>query len=144
LDRRRLNYCLACRRSFIDGKKGANANSSTPVDSRDQQISDLQSQVAALQKENTALKSEPKSQPVASTSTGQNQSTTSSQPTGKININSATAAQLDSLPGIGPTYAQRIIDYRNQHGNFTSTSQIQNVKGIGPKTYAKFQALITI
>ncbi|KKQ90007.1 MAG: Competence protein ComEA helix-hairpin-helix repeat protein [Berkelbacteria bacterium GW2011_GWA2_38_9] len=62
----------------------------------------------------------------------------------KININTSSAAELDKLPGIGPTYAQRIIDYRDAHGGFKSISEIQNVKGIGPKTFEKLKDMIEI
>lgn len=79
---------------------------------------------------------------VAGTST--NSSSSSAKVSGKININTATASQLDSLPGIGPVYAQRIVDYRVANGSFTSPEQIQNIKGIGPKTYEKFKDMITI
>jgi comEA protein len=82
---------------------------------------------------------------VAGTSTGASSSSaSSSKVTGKININIATASQLDSLPGIGPVYAQRIVDYRVANGPFTSPEQVQNIKGIGPKTYEKFKDMITI
>lgn len=57
-----------------------------------------------------------------------------------VNINSASLGQLDSLPGIGPAYAQRIIDNRP----FSSTFDIQRVKGIGPKTYEKIKELICL
>jgi competence ComEA-like helix-hairpin-helix protein len=61
-----------------------------------------------------------------------------------ININTADATLLDTLPGIGPTYAGRIIDYRTAHGPFVSTEDIQNVSGIGPSTYANIAPLITV
>ena len=63
---------------------------------------------------------------------------------GKININTASAAELDTLPGIGPVYAQRIIDYRNANGGFKSIDQLDNVKGIGKATIDKFRDQITI
>lgn len=56
----------------------------------------------------------------------------------KISINTASLEELDSLPGIGPSIAQRIIDYRNSTP-FTSLEQIQEVKGIGEKLYAKIK-----
>jgi competence ComEA-like helix-hairpin-helix protein len=70
----------------------------------------------------------------------------STQPTapGLINLNSATLAQLDSLPGIGPVLAQRIIDYREAHGPFTSLSQLTLVEGIGQKKLEAVLDLITI
>ena len=63
---------------------------------------------------------------------------------GKININTAGLAELDSIPGIGPVLAQRIIDYREQNGFFSSPEEIQNVSGIGPKTYEKMADYITV
>ena len=63
---------------------------------------------------------------------------------GLININTATAAQLDTLPGIGPVLAQRIIDYRQANGPFTSLSQLRLVEGIGEKRLANILPLITI
>lgn len=58
--------------------------------------------------------------------------------TGKVAINTATAEQLESLPGIGPALAQRIIEHRRQHGPFKSVDELLNVKGIGQK---KLEAL---
>ena len=64
---------------------------------------------------------------------------------GKININTATAAELDaSLPGIGPAYAGRIVDYRTANGGFKSIDEIKNVKGIGEKTFDKFKDQIVV
>ena len=63
---------------------------------------------------------------------------------GVININSASLSELDSLPGIGPAYAQGIIDYRDANGGFKSIEDIQNVKGIGPKTFEKLKDQITV
>ena len=63
---------------------------------------------------------------------------------GRVNINTATAAELDTLPGIGPTTAQSIVDYRLQHGSFQAIEEIQNVPGIGPATYAQIQDYIDI
>lgn len=70
-----------------------------------------------------------------STKTGQKQ---------LININSATIEELDSLPGIGKTYAERIITYRINHGSFKSIEEIQAVKGIGPATFEKIKNLIRV
>ena len=57
----------------------------------------------------------------------------------KVNINTATAAELDKIPGIGPTKAQAIVDYRTQNGSFTSIEDIQKVKGIKGGTFAKIK-----
>ena len=63
---------------------------------------------------------------------------------GRVNINSATVSELDTLPGIGPTTAQTIVDYRLQHGAFQIIQDIQNVPGIGPATYDRIKDYITI
>lgn len=63
---------------------------------------------------------------------------------GKVNINTASLAQLDTLPGIGPAYAQRITDYRNANNGFKSIEEIKNIKGIGDKTFEKLKDLISI
>jgi competence protein ComEA len=61
-----------------------------------------------------------------------------------ININDATLEQLDNLPGIGPTTAQKIIDYRTANGPFQRIEDIMNVSGIGPATFEKLKALIGV
>lgn len=65
-------------------------------------------------------------------------------PTGLIDINNATQEELESLPGIGPVTAQKIIAYRQEHGPFFSIEAIQKVSGIGPVTFEKIKPLITI
>ena len=61
-----------------------------------------------------------------------------------VNINTASADELSTLPGVGMKKAEAIIDYRELNGDFTSTEEIVNVKGIGPKMLEKISALITI
>jgi len=63
---------------------------------------------------------------------------------GRININTAGVAELDSLPGIGPAKAQAIIDYRDQNGPFRSVDDLVNVPGIGAKTLETIRDQITV
>ncbi|HFD38833.1 MAG TPA: hypothetical protein ENJ31_03135 [Anaerolineae bacterium] len=63
---------------------------------------------------------------------------------GKVNINIADVAALDTLPGIGPVTAQRIIEYREANGPFARIEDIMNVSGIGQSTFAKIQDRITV
>jgi competence protein ComEA len=64
--------------------------------------------------------------------------------TGKININTATAEQLDTLPGIGPAYAERIIRYRQEQGPFESIEQIMEVRGIGQVCFEDVKDMICV
>ena len=59
-----------------------------------------------------------------------------------LNINTASAKELQTLPNIGERMAERIIDYRTQHGDFVNIDALQNVKGIGPKTIEKLRPFI--
>jgi competence protein ComEA len=61
---------------------------------------------------------------------------------GPVSLSSATAEQLDTLPGIGPVTAQKIIDYRAQHGAFTSVDGLDAIPGIGPARIAELQGLV--
>lgn len=62
----------------------------------------------------------------------------------KLDLNTATIAQLELLPGIGPAIAKRIVEYREQHGKFATLESLDAVKGIGPKTIARLRPLVTI
>lgn len=64
--------------------------------------------------------------------------------TGLVNINTASQGELETLPGIGPAYAQRIIEYRESHSGFKAIEEIKNVSGIGEKTFEKIKEKITI
>ena len=62
----------------------------------------------------------------------------------KVNINTAGVDELDSLPGIGPILAERIIEYRTANGNFSKTEDILKVNGIGEAKYLKLMEHITV
>ncbi len=68
----------------------------------------------------------------------------SSTPGQKLNINTASAGELEAQPGIGPTLAQRILDYRQTNGLFQRPEDITKVKGIGDGIFAQIKDLITV
>jgi competence protein ComEA len=63
-------------------------------------------------------------------------------PTAPVDLNSATAEQLDALPGIGPVTAQKIVDYRQAHGPFTSVDELDAISGIGPARIENLRGLV--
>jgi competence protein ComEA len=65
-------------------------------------------------------------------------------PSAVINLNSATVAQLDTLPGVGVKLAERIIDYRTKNGGFKKIEDLMNVRGIGEKNFLKLKPFITV
>lgn len=65
-------------------------------------------------------------------------------PGAPVDLNAATAEQLDGLPGVGPVLAQRIVDYRTQHGGFRSVAELRDVSGIGDAKFADLKALVRV
>lgn len=63
---------------------------------------------------------------------------------GKVNLNTATLKQLQLLPGIGESLAQRILDYREQNGSFKAIEELMNVSGIGEKKFTNIKDYLTI
>lgn len=61
-----------------------------------------------------------------------------------VNLNSASAADLERLPGIGPATAARIVEYRQKNGAFKKIEDLMNVRGIGEKTFLSLKPLITV
>ena len=61
-----------------------------------------------------------------------------------LNLNSASAAQLEALPGIGKSTAERIVEYRTKNGGFKKSEDLMNVRGIGEKSFLKLKPLITV
>jgi competence protein ComEA len=61
-----------------------------------------------------------------------------------VNLNTATQAQLETLPGVGPRAAERILEYRQKAGPFKKVEDLMNVKGIGEKSFLKLKPLLTV
>jgi competence protein ComEA len=61
-----------------------------------------------------------------------------------LNLNTATAAQLEALPGIGKAVADRIIEYRQKSGSFKRVEDLMNVRGIGEKSFLRLKPLVTV
>jgi competence protein ComEA len=67
---------------------------------------------------------------------------TGAGPPAPVSLNTATAEQFDTLPGVGPVLAQHIIDYRAQHGGFRSVDELREVNGIGERRFADLRNLV--
>ena len=65
-------------------------------------------------------------------------------PAQSVNVNTATVAQFEALPGIGPSMAQRIVTYREKNGPFKKLEDLMNIQGIGEKSFLKLRPMLTI
>jgi competence protein ComEA len=81
---------------------------------------------------------------VGDTTAGDPSATDGAGAGGKVNLNTATQAQLEELPGIGPTYAQSIVAERQRRGGFRSVNDLRSVRGIGDKRFAELAPLVTV
>jgi competence protein ComEA len=61
-----------------------------------------------------------------------------------LNLNTATVAELETLPQVGPATAQAIVDYRESYGRFETIEEILEIPGIGPSTFDQIQDLLTV
>nr|WP_239493336.1 helix-hairpin-helix domain-containing protein [Luteitalea sp. TBR-22]BCS33309.1 hypothetical protein TBR22_A25360 [Luteitalea sp. TBR-22] len=72
------------------------------------------------------------------------QETRAAAPAQVVNVNTATAAQFEALPGIGPSMAQRIVSYREKNGPFKKLEDLMNVQGIGEKSFLKLRPYLSV
>ena len=82
--------------------------------------------------------------PASAGGTGEAGAGASTAPSVKVNLNTATLEQLETLPRVGPAMAQRIVDWRTQNGRFASVDDLKNVTGIGDKTFADLKDLVVV
>jgi competence protein ComEA len=68
----------------------------------------------------------------------------SSSSSAPLDLNTATAAQLEKLPGVGAKTAQLIVEHRQKNGNFKKVEELMNIKGIGEKSFLKIKPLVTV
>ena len=85
-----------------------------------------------------------RSEPVKQTEQKKSSDSAEKKVTFPVNINTASKKELDALPGIGETLAQRIIDYRSANGPFSTVDELTKVKGIGAKTLEKLKPYATV
>ena len=69
---------------------------------------------------------------------------TATAPAAPVNLNTATVAQLDALPGIGKATADRIVEYRQKNGGFKKAEELMNVRGVGEKNFLKLKTMVTV
>lgn len=84
----------------------------------------------------------PATAPPAASGAGAAAGPTGASPAAPVGLNTATAEQLDGLPGVGPVLAQHIIDYRTEHGGFRSVDELREVNGIGDRRFADLRNLV--
>ncbi len=75
---------------------------------------------------------------------GRQQTAAATAAAAPVNLNTATMAQLETLPGIGPATSQRIVDYRQQNSGFKKIEELMNVRGIGEVSFLKLKPLVTL
>jgi competence protein ComEA len=140
---RQIKYQQSNLQPIVDGLKKENETLKAKVDELTKEANELKKTNAELENQTSQpmINRSVKGASIANPKNAVPNQVIDKQTT---NLNTATATELDRLPGIGPVYTQRIIDYRDQHGGFKTIEEIQNVKGIGPKTFEKIEGMIGV
>ena len=124
--------------------KVAGASTEDEVVALKAEIDNLNKKIDDLNKNIETAKTVVSETTTTESSSDSDSSGSSNEAVGVININTASVSELDGLVGIGPTYAQRIVEYREANGGFKSIEELKNVKGIGDKTFDKLKDSVTI
>ena len=98
--------------------------------------------IAAIALSATALSAQTKAPVAKATASSTTASTAAAA--APVNLNTATADQLATIPGVGAKMAERIIDYRQKNGGFKKIEDLMNVSGVGEKSFLKMKPLITV
>ncbi len=109
-----------------------------------QPLSDGQQVFVASGQEESAVRSGSQGSGGAETGTGASGASGAGTGAGPINLNTASAVELEQLPGVGPVMAGKIVDWRTSHNRFSAVSELQEIDGVGPKTYARLAPLVTV
>lgn len=136
---------LWMRKDFSDQSEKEKLAQEVEINNLQKENQDLKDQIIKLSENNQgSVAGVSTNNESSKPSVSSNESAQSNQLSALININTANSSQLDSLPGVGPTRAQAIIDYRNTNGLFQKPEDIMKVSGIGQVTYDKMKDQITI
>ena len=124
--------------------QGRAGEQSEAADAMEKETEAMKNETESAAKNSSQIIRDAKNESENTTAKEQVKELVSEKKNGKININTATSEELQSLKGIGPSTASSIIAYREEYGGFSSIEEIMNVKRIGEKTFAKIKDRISV
>ena len=124
--------------------QGRAGEQSEAADAMEKETDAMENETESAAKNSSQIIRDAKNESENTTAKEQVKELVSEKKNGKININTATSEELQSLKGIGPSTASSIIAYREEYGRFSSIEEIMNVKRIGEKTFAKIKDRISV